>query len=130
MEEEEYSSESEFTKSDSTYVLSPAAQETKRKMEAVLPNSLRQLLSWPEIPSLSTESTGLRDTIQTLLQKEKLGGHQKARLRLMNEELAWRQSSGIDLDLTFIHKKEQHSKLNSKLLTTITPAEPTILPTQ
>ena len=54
--------------SNSTYVINPAAQETKRRMEATLPNSLRWLLGWPEVPSTpTTESTDLRDTIQALL---------------------------------------------------------------
>ena len=80
--------------SDSTYEMSPATQEAKQRMEDALPNTIRRALGLPDIPetkptdeSPSTESTGLRDNIQTLLLKEKLRGHQRKRLRLMNEEL-------------------------------------------
>ena len=76
------------TRTPPMYIMNPATQETKRKMEVAIPNSLRWLLGWPEISSPTTESTGLRDAIQALLRKEKLGGYQKERLRLMNEELA------------------------------------------
>ena len=44
----------ESTNSNSTYIMSPSAQETKRKMEAAIPNPLRWLLGWPEIPSPTT----------------------------------------------------------------------------
>ena len=98
-EEEEYSSEDELVNPDSTYTMSPAAQETKWRMENALPNIIRRSLGLPDIPetkpavkSPTTETTGLRDAIQALLRKEKLGGHQKKRLRLMNEELARREN--------------------------------------
>ena len=78
----------------------PTAQEAQRKLEAALPNPIRRSLSLPDIPapvptdvpsthqgSPTMEAMGLRDAIQNLLRKEKLGGHQKKRLRLMNEEL-------------------------------------------
>ena len=94
-EEEEYSSEDETVNSNSTYTISPATQEAKQRMEDTLPDTIRRSLGLPDIPetkptanSPTTETTSLRDTIQALLQKEKLGGHQKERLRLMNEELA------------------------------------------
>ena len=127
-EEEEYSSEDKSASSDFTYIMSPATQETKKRMEDALPNPLRWLLGWPEIlPTSTTESTGLRDAIQALLQKEKLGGHQKKRLRLMNEELIQRQNLGINLDLPFIKESEgTSSESDANCSRKAIPSKPTI----
>ena len=53
-----------------------------------------------DLPTM--ETTGLRDAIRASYKKEKLGDHQRKRLRLMNKELTQRESLGIDLDLPFI----------------------------
>ena len=99
--------------------LQTTALEAQQKLEAGLPNSVKKLLGLPislaaeqiitppaepvkpkeDLPT--TKTTGLRDTIQALYKKEKLGGHQRKRLRLMNKELTQRESLGIDLDLPF-----------------------------
>lgn len=93
-----------------------AALEAQRNLEAGLPDEVKRILGIPisptakpakpkiappvaqpiviipptKLPQLppTMETTGLRDAIEVLNRKEKLGGQQRKRLRLLNKELA------------------------------------------
>ena len=120
-------SEEEEESADLPYEMQPATLEAKQKLEAALPDLLKRMLGLPispvaepvitppaKLPELppTTEATGLRDAIRALNRWEKLRGHQRKQLRLLNEELTWRESLGINLDLLFIkgRTKEQLPK--------------------